>query len=318
VENPEGIKATNDRALIALGGNLREMGYRFTTITPETHRRVNARPENRTARRIEDVFGWSRPFERNLLPPHLVDLMFEAEIIVPGDEGFRSLVRLSSLDDLLLFHSAYPTIAPDSVFFGPDTYRFAAALKAHLGALNRPIERAMDIGCGTGAGGFLAARKFPAATIVLGDINDMALRLARVNAALNRIANVRLVLSDMLAGVDGQFDLICANPPYLVDPAKRAYRDGGGELGATLSLAIIEAAMERLTPGGTLLLYTGEAVVEGRDVFRAQATALMQGSGFAWSYGEMDPDIFGEELENIAYAQTDRIAAVTFTAAKPG
>ena len=49
-----------------------------------------------------------------------------------------------------------------------------------------------------------------------------------------------------------------------------------------------------------------------------QAAALLQGSGFAWSYAEVDPDVFGEELENIAYAQTDRIAAVTFTAAKPG
>jgi len=317
VEDPEIIMASSDRALVALGGHLREMGYRFTTVTPETHRRVNDRPENAIARRIEDVFGWSRPFHTNVLPPPIVDLMFEADIIVPCEEGFRSLLRLSSLDDLLLFHSAYPTTAPDSVFFGPDTYRFAIALETHLREPIGPVERAMDIGCGTGAGGFIAARKFPMATIILGDINAKALKFARVNAALNAISNVRLAMSDILSGVDGSFDLVCANPPYLVDPAKRAYRDGGGSLGATLSLAIIEAAMERLTPGGTLLLYTGAAIVEGRDALRAEAAGRMQQSNFSWSYSEMDPDVFGEELDNSAYAHADRIAAAVFAATKP-
>jgi len=317
VENPAILTASRDRALIRLGEQLREMGYGFTTVTPETHRRVNARLENEMARRIEDVLGWSRPFHRDLLQPPIVDLMLEAEIVAPCEQGLRSLVRLSALDDLLLFHSSYPTIAADSVFFGPDTYRYATALKAHLGSLPAPVERAMDIGCGTGAGGFLVARAFPMATICLGDINEKALKLAGVNAALNQIRNVHFALSDMLSGVDGAFDLICANPPYLVDPAGRAYRNGGGDLGATLSLAIIDAAIERLAPGGSLLLYTGAAIVEGRDAFRAEATARMERSGFSGSYREVDPDVFGEELDTSAYAQADRIAAVTFIAAKP-
>jgi hypothetical protein len=37
-------------------------------------------------------------------------------------------------------------------------------------------------------------------------------------------------------------------------------------------------------------------------------------SGLAWSYGEIDPDVFGEELDSGVYAEADRIAAVVVTA----
>jgi len=149
------------------------------------------------------------------------------------------------------------------------------------------------------------------------DINDAALRLTRANAAL---AGVRVtgVHSDLLAGTTGAFDLIVANPPYLVDPGERAYRHGGGPLGAGLSLAILNAALHRLAPGGTLLLYTGAAIIGGADPFRAEVTKRLAGSGLAWTYEEVDPDVFGEELEHGVYAAADRIAAVLLTATKPG
>ena len=37
-----------------------------------------------------------------------------------------------------------------------------------------------------------------------------------------------------------------------------------------------------------------------------------------WFYEEIDPDVFGEELETAAYSTVDRIAAVVLTARKPG
>jgi methylase of polypeptide subunit release factors len=101
------------------------------------------------------------------------------------------------------------------------------------------------------------------------DINDAALRLARVNAALAGVGNAVPRHSDLLSAAEGAFDLVVANPPYLLDPARRAYRHGGGRLGEGLSLAMLDAAVGRLAPGGTLLLYTGVAVVNGHDPFRA-------------------------------------------------
>ncbi len=307
-----------DDALLELARAVRDTGYRFTTATPATHARVNARPGNEEARDLRDAFGWSRPFRPALLPPHLLDLMRRGEVLATAGDLHRSLVRLSTLGDDLFLHSAFPTTAADSVFFGPDTYRFADAIAAALEARRMPIRRAVDVGCGAGPGGIVVAKARPGARVLMVDINDAALRLARLNAALAGAGNAQAQRSDLLSGVDGDLDLVVANPPYLVDPAERAYRHGGGPLGAGLSLRILAAALVRLAPGGTLVLYTGAAVVNGEDPFRTAAAALLGDDSATWSYREVDPDVFGEELEAEAYRRADRIAAVVLTATRNG
>jgi methylase of polypeptide subunit release factors len=306
--------ALRDSALHDLAAAVRDTGYRFVTVTPATHQRVNARPSSRWARNLEDVFGWSRPFRADLLPSGIMELMRRAGVLSEDGDGWRSLVRLSTLEGELFLHSAFPTTAADAVFFGPDTYRFASALVAHLQASAQPVRRAVDIGCGAGPGAVVVAKARPEAEVLMVDINDAALRLARLNAALAGTANVSARRSDLLSGVDGSFDLIVANPPYLKDDLRRAYRHGGGPLGAGLSLAIVETAAERLARGGTLVLYTGAAIVRGDDAFRREASERLEAAGLAWSYREIDPDVFGEELDRPAYADADRIAAVVLTA----
>ncbi len=300
-----------DAKLLELARAVQSTGYAFTTPTPATHARVNARPGSAWAQDLAGVLGWSRPFHEGLLPPHILALMREAGVLVPGDAGLRSAVRLSSLDGLLFVHSAYPTTAADSVFFGPDTYRFARAILTRL-EQGGPVRRAVDIGCGAGPGAILVARACPNAEVLAVDINPSALRMTRVNAALAGV-QVAAVDSNLLSAVPGSFDLIVSNPPYLVDPDARAYRHGGGALGAGLSLAILDAALERLAPGGTLLLYTGVAIVNGTDPFKTAVLAQIGGSGASWTYEELDPDVFGEELDGGAYAAADRIAAVILT-----
>lgn len=304
------VESAEARALTDLLHLLQDRDYAFVTPTPATHARVLARPGAAWAADLRDIFGWSRPFRADVAGPAMMTAMQTARVLAPHGDGWRSLVRASSLDGLLFLHSAYPTVEADSVFFGPDTYRFAQAI---AGVLDRPVRRAVDIGCGAGPGAVLVARAHPRADVLAVDINDAALRLARANAAVAGVA-VRAVRSDLLADVDGAFDLIVANPPYMADPSARAYRDGGGPLGAGLSLRIIDVAIERLTPGGTLLLYTGAAVVNGRDPFHDAAAARLEARGLAWRYREVDPDVFGEELETSAYAEADRIAAVVLTA----
>ncbi len=296
-----------DRALLQLSEALRADNFTFTTPTPATHARVNVRAGE--ARTVRDVFGWSREFQDGVLSPAIFALAQQAGVLERSGGGWRSTVRFSSLGGYLFAHSAYPTAAADAVFFGPDTYRFASAITA---LPPRPVRRAVDIGCGAGPGAVLLAGPCGAAEVYAADINEQALRYTRVNAAAAGVG-VLAVRSDLLTAIEGEFDLIVANPPYLVDPAGRAYRHGGGPLGAGLSLAILDAAIGRLARGGRLLLYTGAAIVTGIDPFRDAVVNRLRGTELTWSYRETDPDVFGEEVGEGAYAAADRIAAVVLT-----
>jgi len=308
--------AGHDLALLQLGRRLQADDYRFTTVTPLTHQRNNARLENSQARSLRDVFGWSRPFDSNLLPQAELQALLSSGVLRAHAGLWISEVRWSSLGDLLLAHSAYPTVGHDAVFFGPDTYRFAQAIEDHLHTSLQPIRTAVDIGCGSGAGAILIGRARRDAQVLAVDINPTALRFTAVNAALAGVENVSAWHSDLLAGTCGDFDLIVANPPYMQDVQERAYRHGGGQLGSELSVRIAREAVKRLAPGGTLLLYTGAPCVDGVDLFLEQVRAVVDTPDLVWSYREMDPDVFGEELETQTYALAERIAAVVLTVSK--
>jgi methylase of polypeptide subunit release factors len=303
-----------EQALVALGRALRDSGYQFVTVTPATHARITTRGRP-LASSLRDVFGWGYPFTRHTRQPlsdELFELLAEAGALVESDGLFRSDVRVSSLSGELFFHSAYPTTQPDAVFFGPDTYRFCAA----IARANRRARRVVDIGCGTGAGGLIAGRTCE--RVVLADVSDKALSYAYVNAALAGARNVEIVRSDVLGQVGGDIDLVVANPPYMRDDLGRTYRDGGGDHGEGLSLRIATEALGRLAPGGMLLLYTGAAVVDGHDAFLRAVTPLLERSGATFHYEELDPDVFGEELEKPTYGAVERIAAVLLTATRSG
>lgn len=300
------------RLLKALQG----LEYHFITPTPATHARVLRHPGKDRARTLRDVFGWSRPFDRTLLPGDLLALMEEGDVLREGEDGWRSTVRVSSLDRLLLLHSAYPTSEDDAVFFGPDSYRFADFARRELRRLS-PVRRLLDIGAGAGAGALAAGLDLPEADLVLTDVNPKALRLARINAeAAGR--PVLAIETDTLDVVPGLIDVAIANPPYIIDRRGRQYRDGGDLHGGRVSVEMAAAALARLPPGGTLLLYTGTAIVDGRDEVEAALRALAADRGASLRYGELDPDVFGEELAKRDYFDVERIAVVGAVITAPG
>jgi len=305
-------------ALIALGQALESTGYRFTTVTPRTHERVHACREGTPGKNLHDIFGWSRPFAHGTLAPDLLALMRTAGVLAEENGQLRATVRASTLGGLTYFHSAYPTIDDDAVFFGPDTYRFVAAIERSLPALPARPVRIADVGCGAGPAAIFLARRFPDAEVLALDVNEAALALTRVNASLAGAGAVAAHRSDLLDSVAGDFDLIVSNPPYLLDPRKRAYRHGGGKRGAGLSLAIVEAALARLRPGGSLLLYTGVAIAAQEDEFLAEIAPLLGLYCSAWRYEELDPDVFGEEVGTPGYEDIERIAAVWLHATRRG
>ncbi|WP_339479354.1 class I SAM-dependent methyltransferase [Pseudomonas sp. RL_5y_Pfl2_73] len=307
-----------DLALLQLGRRLQADGYRFITPTPLTHERVNQRPGNERSKTLRDVFGWSRPFVPGLISADEQRQLQEAQVLEERDGLLRSRGRWSSLGGLLFAHSQFPTQATDAVFFGPDSYRFAQLIHTHLQQNFTAVHRAVDIGCGAGVGAIVIARARREAQVLAVDINPQALRLSAVNAALAEVGNVEVVRSDVLQDVPGHFDLIVANPPYMADPSERAYRHGGGALGAGLSLRIVEQALPRLTPGGSLVLYTGVAMVDGRDPFLEALGQWRDSADLGWTYKELDPDVFGEELLTPGYQDVERIAVVALVVTRIG
>ncbi len=310
------MNSSNANALLALGNALRQAGYRFMTVTPSTHRRINNRPGNERAHDLRGVFGWSRPFDRALLPASVLALMVDAGVLEETEDGLRSLVRVSTLNDMLLFHSAWPTRDDDSVFFGPDTYRFVTAMRRGFAFVGAGPVRAVDIGCGGGAGALTIARAFPHAEVIGADINTRALELAMVNGRLNGVSNLALAESDLFDGLQGDFDLVVSNPPFVVDPDARRYRHGGGERGAELSRCIVEQGLARLRCGGSLMLYTGVALSGPGDHFLDSLRPTLAAQCDTWTYEELDPDIFGGQLGEPGYEDVERIAAVWLHAVK--
>ena len=314
-------------ALSQMIQHLAHANYRFITTTPLTHQRVLAQRGLSAlpmATNLQGVFGWNLPFKASAcsgMTRELLAAMRGGGVLHAKGDVLQSRVRVASIDNDLFVHSAYPTTQEDAVFFGPDTYRFARFIQQGIGSmpstLGAPM-RLLDVGCGSGAGGVVAARalsKMLPGTpleISMNDINPLALRYTAVNATAAGIA-FKAALGNALRAVKGEFDLIISNPPYLEDAGKRAYRHGGAGLGRALSVRIGKEAIGRLTPGGRLLLYTGVAIVDGVDAFLADMQPLLADPQLDWFYSEIDPDVFGEELEQPVYRHADRIAAVGLT-----
>jgi release factor glutamine methyltransferase len=135
--------------------------------------------------------------------------------------------------------------------------------------------RIVDVGTGSGVIALSLAAKFPEAKILAVDVSDDALALAQENAArLNLGSRVRFLKSRLLENVEGVFDLIVANLPYistqerhtlsrevLHDPEVALF---AGTEGDELVRDLIAEAPSRLGPGGMLALEIG---LGQRDAF---------------------------------------------------
>jgi release factor glutamine methyltransferase len=130
--------------------------------------------------------------------------------------------------------------------------------------------RILDVGTGSGVIALSLAAKFPEAEIHAVDVSDEALALARENAArLGLSERIRFTKSDLLDALEGDFDLIVANLPYvsttdrpslsrevLHDPEMALF---AGDCGDEIIRQLIEQAPARLRTNGLLALEIGLA-----------------------------------------------------------
>ncbi len=136
-------------------------------------------------------------------------------------------------------------------------------------ALSRPFLKMLDLGTGTGCILLSCLKGMPVAQGMGVDLSDAAVAVAEVNAqALGLDARASFLRSDWFSAVDGAFDLIVSNPPYIaademagLSPEVHdwephlALTPGGDGLDAYRTIA--RGAGARLMPGGRLLVEIG-------------------------------------------------------------
>jgi precorrin-6B methylase 2 len=305
-------RAVVDDPLLELLRRLRVLHYDFTAVTPATHALILGREISGTPT-LRDIFGWNRRFAPSDLDPELYSLLQAADALDHVGGQMRSKVRVAGLGEGLFLHSSFPTDRSDSVFFGPDTYRFARFIEQQLPRLTPPAW-IVDMGAGSGAGGIVAAQLSGRSRVTLVDINPAALEFARINAAFAGVT-VETVPADT---IPNGADLVIANPPYMMDEGKRAYRDGGALIGGAVALDWVRQALAAMTPSGTMLLYTGVAYEAGRGPLIDALERACAQAGARLAVEELDPDVFGDELQKPEYSAVERIAAVGAIITKAG
>ena len=122
-----------------------------------------------------------------------------------------------------------------------------------------PGMRVLDLGCGSGLVGILAAKLCGAENVVMCDVDPPAVEIAARNAARNGVGGVKAVVSDGFSAIeDAGFDLILSNPPYQSD--------------FSVAKGFIEKGFNRLKLGGRLMMVT-----KRRDWYRNKLTAIFGG-----------------------------------------
>jgi release factor glutamine methyltransferase len=129
--------------------------------------------------------------------------------------------------------------------------------------------RCVDMGTGSGVIAVCLARFLPQADVTAVDVASDALRLAQENARLNGVeGRIAFLEGNWFDGIEGRFDLIVSNPPYVATDAvgklapevrnhePRVALDGGVD-GLEQIRALVAEGRRRLLPSGALLLEVG-------------------------------------------------------------
>ncbi|MDZ4163895.1 MAG: peptide chain release factor N(5)-glutamine methyltransferase [Smithellaceae bacterium] len=136
-------------------------------------------------------------------------------------------------------------------------------------AAGREDIRILDLGTGSGAIAVALAHELKNARLVATDISHAALMTAERNARTNGVADrITFLPGDLFSPVDGSFDIIVSNPPYIAEEdfpllpvGVKGYEPSSALLagpdGTGVLRRIIEAAPTFLNPGGSLLLEIG-------------------------------------------------------------
>ncbi len=165
-----------------------------------------------------------------------------------------------------------------------------------------PSPAVLDLCSGSGCIGLTLALEYPVSQVVCADIAEEPERAFTKNRLALGAENARFVHSDLFSGVEGIFDLIATNPPYLTERETRDRMDegwkepalalDGGADGLDLIEKIILKSIDYLSSGGYLLIEAAPDQME-------QILDMMGTAGFT-SLGTAD-DLAGRQ--RVAYGR---------------
>ncbi|MEQ8311957.1 MAG: peptide chain release factor N(5)-glutamine methyltransferase [Sphingopyxis sp.] len=178
------------------------------------------------AQRLAAVSDTPR-LDAELLMAHALGIERQALLLDPlrhhVPAGFAALVERRATHEPIAYILGYRDfwsvrigVGPGVLIPRPDSETLIEAAADYFGAA-RP-RRILDLGTGPGTLLYAALAEWPDATGLGVDASDIALGYAHKNAlALGLDGRTELMPGDWSAGVDGAFDLILCNPPYIAE-----------------------------------------------------------------------------------------------------
>jgi release factor glutamine methyltransferase len=146
----------------------------------------------------------------------------------------------------------------------------------------RRYSNALDMCTGSGCIAISLATEAGIA-VTAGDISEDALKIAQRNAEINGAADISFICGDMFDNIEGKFDVIVSNPPYVseeeykqLDKEIRLYEPGVALIagdGLKFYRVLAAKSSKHLNPGGSLVLEIGCSQAQG-------VTALLISGGF--------------------------------------
>ncbi len=198
------------------------------------------------------TFGSGNPVTPGALGEHLGPLgrFFDSGILKRRSDGLvETTLQYEFFRDLLLASDRRDRpYQLDHVLGMTWSTRIAAACIPR-----RDVSNALDMGCGNGVLALTMAEH--ASSVLAVDLNGRAIAATRMNAVLNGIENVEYRRSDLFGALDGEeFDLIVANPPYVISPySDFLFRDSGLP-GDDVSRQCVMGAGASLAVGGVAVV----------------------------------------------------------------
>lgn len=190
------------------------------------------------------------------------DMEVEAEVVALANRRLKQRLNREPLAYIFgskEFYGRTFLVTPDVLIPRPDT-EIMIELLTELVAANQAASL-VDVGTGSGAIAITAKLELPALAVTASDISPAALKVAADNASRLK-AVIKLRHSNLLETINGSFDIICANLPYVdqawqtspetgFEPALALFADEGG---LALIRQLISQAAQRQPSGGLLLL----------------------------------------------------------------
>lgn len=186
---------------------------------------------------------------RRVLSPEQCDQLVESGLLCEDDSGVRSQAMILPFEEFLVASDFTSDVTgrPTEADFVIGVAR-ASLLLAQF-TPRRTVRTTLDLGTGSGFHALHGSRH--ADRVVATDLCRRALNFAAFNARINGVENLELRAGSLYEPVaDESFDLIVANPPFVMSPESTfTHRESGG-VGDALSRQVLCEAVDRLNDGG--------------------------------------------------------------------